>query len=554
MKKNVLNSMNVAKFTVACLAGFFAFLGNITAQNVQWKKHFGGDNRDYYYAATEVPDGIVAVGSSYFTNMGTGDWDGITGKGGEDAIIVKYSKSGNLIWKTHFGGLSNDFFYGVITVPDGVVAVGETWSSSTNSGDWTEDTGKGGAAIVKFDLNGSVVWKKRFGGDKFNSIVAVSDGLVAVGFARESDFGSGDWENIPGNGGEDAIIVKFNSNGEMVWRKCFGGSGNDHFNSVTAVFDGVVATGYSSESSFGAGDWEGVTGKGGNDAIIVKYDNNGIMVWKNHFGGSDHDKFLGVTTISDGVVAVGYSYERSFGNGDWTGTNKKGMEDAIIVKYYNNGNLAWKKNFGHPSGENWFYDVTTLSDGIAAAGYTYYPGGGDWGNIEERGEDDAAIVKFNNSGNVVWKSHFGGWGDDRFHGVTAVSDGIVAVGYSENLSFYNDGDWEGVDGRGDDDAIIVKFTGGNAGITKTKQETNIKVYPNPTNGQLKIKNYELKEIGVIEIFDVFGRIVVEASLCVRPSEIEQSEIEIDVSQLSSGVYFVKIKTDKGELIEKVIKK
>jgi hypothetical protein len=66
--------------------------------------------------------------------------------------------------------------------------------------------------------------------------------------------------------------VKFKANGEVVWKKNFGGSGHDHFNSVTATTDGgIVAVGYSASGSFGNGDWTGVTGKGGNDAIIVKF-------------------------------------------------------------------------------------------------------------------------------------------------------------------------------------------------------------------------------------------------------------------------------------------
>jgi hypothetical protein len=38
--------------------------------------------------------------------------------------------------------------------------------------------------IVKYDLNGNVVWKKNFGGsdyDYFNNLIGVSDGYIVVG-------------------------------------------------------------------------------------------------------------------------------------------------------------------------------------------------------------------------------------------------------------------------------------------------------------------------------------------------------------------------------------
>jgi len=65
---------------------------------------------------------------------------------------------------------------------------------------------------------------------------------------------------------------------EVEWQSNFGGSGDDIFNSVTALSDGFVAVGRSSEDSFGNGDWEGVTGRGGHDAIIVRYDNDGKRI------------------------------------------------------------------------------------------------------------------------------------------------------------------------------------------------------------------------------------------------------------------------------------
>ena len=436
---------------------------NMTAfaqSDIFWKNHFGGGERDFYYSVTAVPDGMVAAGYSVSDSFGNGDWEGVMGNGNYDAIIVKYNLDGTLAWIKNFGGGGHDEYRSVTAVSDGIVAVGYSYIGS-GTGDWEGVTGKGyyDAIIVKYNSDGSIAWKKNFGGRERNEyffVTAVSDGIVAVGRSGDSSFGNGDWEGVTGKGFNDAIIVKYNSDGSVAWKKNFGGSDNDLYYSVTAVSDGIVAVGYSASGSFGNGDWEGVTGKGEQDAIIVKYNFDGTLVWKNYFGGNKDDCYYSVTAVSDGMVAVGYSYF-DFGTGDWEGVTGKGFSDAIIVKYNLDGSIAWKNYFGG-SGNDIYWSVTTVSDGIVAAGYSENMsfGNGDWEGVTGKGNDNAVLVKYNLDGSIAWKRNFGGSGNDYYKSVTAVSDGMVAVGYSYLFSF-GYGDWEGFTGKGDIDAIIVKY-------------------------------------------------------------------------------------------------
>jgi len=84
------------------------------------------------------------------------------------------------------------------------------------------------------------------------------------------------------------------------------------------------------------------------------------------------------------------------------------------------------------------------------------------------------------------------------------------------------------------------------GLKDMKKEI-INIYPNPTTGELEIKNYEL-EINSIEIFDVYGRKL--SSHHLIPTS---SHHLINISHFPAGIYFVKIKITTGTQTQKIIK-
>ena len=85
------------------------------------------------------------------------------------------------------------------------------------------------------------------------------------------------------------------------------------------------------------------------------------------------------------------------------------------------------------------------------------------------------------------------------------------------------------------------------GVTDPIQELpDIKVYPNPTTGEVRIMNYELRIMNV-EVFDVYGRKMLEQKAEGRKQNA------IDISEFSAGIYLVKITTEKGIITRKVIK-
>jgi hypothetical protein len=76
-----------------------------------------------------------------------------------------------------------------------------------------------------------------------------------------------------------------------------------------------------------------------------------------------------------------------------------------------------------------------------------------------------------------------------------------------------------------------------------RQLPNIKIYPNPTSGELRITNYELQTIENVEIYDVTGKQL------PLPLERAGGEVIIDISHLPSSIYFLKVNRKTVKIIK-----
>ena len=73
----------------------------------------------------------------------------------------------------------------------------------------------------------------------------------------------------------------------------------------------------------------------------------------------------------------------------------------------------------------------------------------------------------------------------------------------------------------------------------------IRIYPNPTNSQLRITDSELP-IKQVELYSIVGNLV-------QTIQVDDYEVEINMQNLQSGVYYVKITTNNGVITRKIIK-
>ena len=77
-------------------------------------------------------------------------------------------------------------------------------------------------------------------------------------------------------------------------------------------------------------------------------------------------------------------------------------------------------------------------------------------------------------------------------------------------------------------------------------ENGFNIYPNPVNDKLYIETQTLTQTLTIEIYDIYGRRQQLSAVSCQPSVI-------DLSNLKSGIYFVKINTEEGNIVKRIIK-
>jgi hypothetical protein len=77
---------------------------------------------------------------------------------------------------------------------------------------------------------------------------------------------------------------------------------------------------------------------------------------------------------------------------------------------------------------------------------------------------------------------------------------------------------------------------------------NITLHPNPTTGELTITvSGERYAVSDIVIYDIYGRKLLSHTTNRKPQTV------LDISHLQAGIYFVKIVTEQGEVVRKVVK-
>jgi len=288
------------------------------------------------------------------------------------------------------GGAAYEDVQEVIQTPDhGFIMCGTTESFGAGQSD---------ILVIKTDQAGMVQWSNTYGSSGNDYSVAVriapAGGYVIAGYSYGL---SADTLT------DDFLLLNIDTAGNVNWVKTYGGVDNDESHALAVMADsGFVIAG--TTSSFG-----GVSGQAG---YVVRTDAAGNKLWSKAIAqNSDQQLFSVDATADGGCIVAGYTYVSSFR-----------LFDVFIAKISASGVKQWVRSYGGNNSEQAFSIRLASTGGYVVSGYTSSFG---------TGQEDAFILRIDDTGNVSWFNTYGTAASERSRSVIWNSAGIVISGHAQ---------------------------------------------------------------------------------------------------------------------------
>lgn len=516
----------------------------------------------------------------------------------------------DILWERSYGGKHAEFLYDAIPTADyGFILAGS--SISSKNGNKTEaNKGNLDYWVWKMNEKGTAEWQKSFGGngvDLLQSVRITSDGgFILAGTSNSSV--SGDKKEAS-KGQEDFWIIKLDANGQEIWQRTIGGSGQEKLLSIAQTKDGGYVLGGSSSSDKSEADEKGVVDKYGKkensrgnlDYWVVKLDSKGEIEWDKTIGGKYVDELKSIEQTKDGGFILG-GYSNSPESGDKSQKNF-GLGDYWIVKIDKEGNIQWQETIGGDKDDNLFALIQTNDGGYVAGGNSNSGATNSKSNSNRNGTD-FWVVKLNENGSISWQETYNYGKLDVLTSIVENPDGTFLIGgYAQSevktngknskfdkegindyiaLKIKSDGDeiWTQTVGSKGDEVLKKLFETRDGGYIlagtskgevsrdknsfkggsdfwivklrdkdkKHKDKENIEAIPNPTHTFTNaIVGYDYKK-GTATLYDLSGRMINSVKIT------GERTIPMDLSGLPQGIYVIEVKTDVSTDGVKVIKK
>jgi len=247
--------------------------------------------------------------------------------------------------------------------------------------------------LVKTDAAGVPQWNFFYGGwslEEACDVTLTSDGCYCL---------TG-WTFSYGAGGADIILLKIDDQGNLLWERTIGLSGNDKGFSVQETRDGGFII---------AGTTNSYSILGNTDILLVKTDSSGIQQWCRTYGGFSMDDGAHEVkqTMDDGYVMTG-----------WTNKTANNDPDLYLVKTDEYGNELWSRTFGGKAIDEGYSVQQTEDGGYIIAGTTASSGAGN---------EDVYLIRTDSLGGEIWEKTFGGSSDDEGYSVSLTQNGDYIV-------------------------------------------------------------------------------------------------------------------------------
>ena len=336
------------------------------------------------------------------------------------------------------------------------------------------------AAAAAAPLAQILRWTAKFGGtgtgDIGNGVASDIYGNVYVGgnftsnpVSFYSSNGAAFGTTFTNSGSNDALVVQYDTNGNVGWAARIQGAGNDQgLGIATDLGANVYACGtygYPNASFYSSSGASYGTianpANGQTQAYVVKYNSAGLIQWAARMttsGTTNGCGTNGVATDSSGYVYTVGSFSCTTLNiynagvsGTLFGTlaNSGGAlnNDTMIVKYDTNGNVQWTARIGSVSQNDFGTSIAVDSGsnvyitewGTGNPIVVYHANGATFQTISQTGSNDCILVKYNSAGTAQWVSRYYSSGFDITNGVAVDSSlNVYVTGvYNSPFTAYN---------------------------------------------------------------------------------------------------------------------
>ncbi len=243
---------------------------------VIWQRAFDEGFQEHAYGATQTKDGgFLIVGDITMNSMDK-----------PDMYLLKITSRGEIEWSKTYGGQEKDCLNDLVTTAEGdFVLIGDTRNTSTGEED---------IVLLKVDAEGDMIWMKTFGGpaeETGHAITALPDGYAFTGSVATNLID------------KDIITYKVNLNGDSLWFRQFGSQEREIGNDIIRTRDGGLAVaGLINDNS---------------DALLLKYDANGNQRWSRSLDGLGlADEASSLVQLASGEFILTGLTETSFTNAD----------------------------------------------------------------------------------------------------------------------------------------------------------------------------------------------------------------------------------------------
>ncbi len=403
------------------------------------------------------------------------DGDITNNHGGRDIWLINIDSIGNIVWERCYGGSDTDYMGRIIT--DNIGNYYFCGAVYSNDGD-VQSGNHGGydAWVVKIDGAGQIIWEKCYGGsggEQAPNIKLQSDGNLLISCKTTSSDG-----DVPAHyGAYDSWIFVITPEGEIIKSAVFG---NDLHNSVIdAIQTSDGGYFFTCSTCSTQGMVEGTYHGGQTDVWALKLDSALNIQWQKLYGGSETDfGHLGLLELGDGYIFLA---QTNSNDGDVSGCHPPIGQNTDIwaVKIDFEGNIIWQRCLG---GEGWDFAGSlhqTDDGGFMIFAETTSYGGDVSGNNSWSLNNDIWMVKLSAEGELLWQECFGGHGNERVRsGSIKKSDHnwIIAGRASDEVSFDVACDLHG----SKEDFWVFEIKDTTVSIEET-DEQGVKVYPNPAS-------------------------------------------------------------------------